>query len=466
MRTLRITALTGLLLASACNTLDVPDLDNPGQDQLEKNPTRALVLAAATGMLVGSRLGIEAQNGYVSELGILGRESYNFDPADPRFVTELLQGPLDGGSGAFGGNLFAAPYADIRIGNILLRALTRLPSTAMTTEEVEATTGFVQTIQALDFLQVINTRDDLGAPIAVDIDPTGAPAPIVTKTEVFTHITNLLDSAQTHLQAGGAALPFPLSSGFTGFTTPATFLQFNRALRARVAVYTGDFNGALTALQASFLNTGAPLTTGVYFVYSTIAGDRVNTLFDNSSADTVPPRALLAHPSILTDAQLQVGGALDQRALDKVEVFRPSKSVQGITDSVKFTIYHSNTDPIPIIRNEELILLRAEANIGLSNFGPAVTDLDLIRTTAGNLPPYSGTVDQPSLLNELLYNKRYSLLFEGGHRWIDLRRYGRLNTLPKDLPTHKIFSRFPFPRNDCLARNPAPAAGCSPEAGF
>jgi hypothetical protein len=180
----------------------------------------------------------------------------------------------------------------------------------------------------------------------------------------------------------------------------------------------------------------------------------------------VPPRALLAHPSILTDAQLQVGGALDQRALDKVEVFRPSKSVQGITDSVKFTIYHSNTDPIPIIRNEELILLRAEANIGLSNFGPAVTDLDLIRTTAGNLPPYSGTVDQPSLLNELLYNKRYSLLFEGGHRWIDLRRYGRLNTLPKDLPTHKIFSRFPFPRNDCLARNPTPAAGCTPEPGF
>jgi hypothetical protein len=65
-----------------------------------------------------------------------------------------------------------------------------------------------------------------------------------------------------------------------------------------------------------------------------------------------------------------------------------------------------------------------------------------------------------------LYNKRYSLLFEGGHRWIDLRRYGRLNTLPKDLPTHHIFSRMPFPRNDCLARNPEPSQGCTPEAGF
>lgn len=466
MRTLRITALTGLLLASACNTLDVPDLDNPGQDQLENNPTRALVLATATGMLFGSRIGIAAQNGYVMELGIMGRESYNFDPADPRFVTELLVGPLDGGSGAFGGNLFAAPYADIRIGNILLRALTRLPPSAMSAAELEATTGFVQTIQALDFLQVINTRDDLGAPIDVDIDPTGAPAPIATKTEVFAHIANLLDSAATHLAAGGGAFPFPLSSGFAGFNTPSTFLQFNRGLRARVAVYTGDYNTALTALSGSFLNTGAPLTLGVYFVYSTIAGDVVNTLFDASDPDTVAPRALLAHPSILTDAQLQIGGALDQRALDKVAIFRPSASVQGIVDSVKFTIYRTNLAPIPIIRNEELILLRAEANIGLSLFAPAVTDLDFIRANSGNLPPYAGTVDQPSLLNELLYNKRYSLLYEGGHRWIDLRRYGLLNTLPKDLPNHKIFSRMPFPRNDCLARNPQPAAGCGLEAGF
>ena len=145
-----------------------------GRTSWRSHPTRALVIAAATGMLYGSRVGIAAQNGYVMELGILGRESYNFDPADPRFVTELLAGPLDGGSGAFGGNLFAAPYADIRAGNIMLAGSPRLPASAMTAAEIESTTGFVQTILALDFLQVINTRDDLGAPIDVDIDPTGA----------------------------------------------------------------------------------------------------------------------------------------------------------------------------------------------------------------------------------------------------------------------------------------------------
>ena len=466
MRTLKITALTGLLLASGCNTLDVPDLNNPGQDELENHPTRAGVLAATTGMLFGTRLGMADQNGYIMELGILGRESYNLDPADPRFVTELLVGPLDGGSGAFGGNLFAQPYADIRGGNIVLRALAKLPASAMTTEEIEATTGFVQTIQALDFLHVISTRDDLGAPIDVDIDPVAAPAPIATKAEVYTHIVNLLDSAATHLAAGGSVFPFPLSNGFIGFDTPVNFAKFNRGLRARVAIYMDDFTGALTALQGSFLNTGAPLGLGVYYVYSTTAGDRVNLLFDNSVPDTTQPRALQAHPSILTDAQLQAGGALDQRALDKTEVFIPPTNDLGIPTNLKFTIYQTNLDPIPIMKNEELILLRAEANIGLNQLGAAVTDIDLIRTTSGNLPPYSGTVDQPSLLTELLYNKRYSLLLEGGYRWIDLRHYGLLNTLPRDLPNFKIFTRMPFPRNDCLARNPTPAQGCGLEPGF
>jgi hypothetical protein len=68
-----------------------------------------------------------------------------------------------------------------------------------------------------------------------------------------------------------------------------------------------------------------------------------------------------------------------------------------------------------------------------------------------------------------LYNKRYSLLFEGGHRWIDLRHYGMLGTLPVEVTgsgTRHRFIRFPFPTNECLARNPAPATGCTPEVGF
>jgi hypothetical protein len=100
--------------------------------------------------------------------------------------------------------------------------------------------------------------------------------------------------------------------------------------------------------------------------------------------------------------------------------------------------------------------------------GPALTDINFIRTTAGGLPALGGFADQAAARNELLYNKRYSLLFEG-QRWIDLRHYGLLTTLPTDATTFgaaKRFRRLPFPTNECLARNPAPAEGCSPEQGF
>src|SRR5256885_2729238 len=45
-------------------------------------------------------------------------------------------------------------------------------------------------------------------------------------------------------------------------------------------------------------------------------------------------------------------------------------------------------------------------------------------------------------LDELLYNRRLSLLFEG-HRWIDMRRFGRLNQLTLDLPSHIVVAGLP-----------------------
>ena len=40
-----------------------------------------------------------------------------FDGSDPRFTGEMMQGPLDPGSGAFGGDHWAEEYAAIREGN-------------------------------------------------------------------------------------------------------------------------------------------------------------------------------------------------------------------------------------------------------------------------------------------------------------------------------------------------------------
>src|SRR4029077_12554426 len=128
------------------------------------------------------------------------------------------------------------------------------------------------------------------------------PAPIVAKAAVFTQISTLLDDGLTAIGAGGSAFPFALSPGFSSFKTPADFAKFNRALKARVEAYRGNYPTVLTALNGSFLDTSAPLTLGAYHSYSTGSGDTQNALFDPTG------RAILAHPSILTDAEAKPDG--------------------------------------------------------------------------------------------------------------------------------------------------------------
>ena len=101
---------------------------------------------------------------------------------------------------------------------------------------------------------------------------------------------------------------------------------------------------------------------------------------------------------------------------------------------------------IPIIRNEELLLIYAEAKIqlgGPANFTDAVTAINKIRVAAGLLP-YSGALTQTALIDEMLKQRRYSLYGEG-HRWIDMRRYNRLNTLPIDRAGDDVWVEFPRP---------------------
>jgi starch-binding outer membrane protein, SusD/RagB family len=415
-------------------------------DAIGENPSRAEVSATAIGMLLALRPDIAD---FPLDMGIIGREAYRFDTADPRFSGELLQGPLDPGTTAFGGDHWAEEFNSIRGGNNLLSVLST--ATALSAEEQSATSGYVKTIQALSFLIILDAHTEDSIPIDVGTDVTAPPAPFVTNAAAFAHVNDLLDQGQAELAAGGGAFPFSLPAGFSGFDTPATFTQFNRALRARVAVYENQFADALTALGASFIDPAGDLARGVYMTYGTGAGDFANPL-------AVDPETgiNLAHPSIQTGAQLQPDGSLDQRFLDKVLIRQASSSLVGLTSNLGWLRYPTPTTPIPLIKNEELILLRAEANIGLGDLTTALTDINTVRTISGHLSNHAAFGSADEALTELLYNKLYSLLYEGAHRWIDARHYGRLNTLPIDRPTgptpDQVFSTLPIPNAETLPR--------------
>jgi starch-binding outer membrane protein, SusD/RagB family len=445
-------------LVGCQNELTLPNYNSPTVSGLSGDPSGLQL--AATGILVSER---NNYNGYIIDVSLFGREGYYYFQTDARYVTDYLVGAGTGTNRSLSPTGFASSsnrwFNYFRNERNTVNLVNASEASSMTDQQKAAVRGFANTFRALDMYYTISLRDSLGMPVEIRPNPNDQP-PFVSRDSAYKSISALLDAAKTDLTAAGAtAFPFSLHSGFNGFDTPATFLKFNRAVAARVLAMRGSldcgnacYTQALAAVSESFATaagaaaTVADLNAGVYNIYSTAPGDVLNGLNYTQDANE------LAHASIVTDAQKQADGTtLDARVTRKVAalaapVASPGKDA-GIPATYRFQIYATNTTPTPIIRNEELILIRAEANIKLGNVGPALIDLNNIRAVSGNLPPLAGV---PTIDN-LIYERRASLLLEG-FRWIDARRFGKLSTLPLDLPTHFVAKVVPIPKAECDAR--------------
>jgi hypothetical protein len=173
---------------------------------------------------------------------------------------------------------------------------------------------------------------------------------------------------------------------------------------------------------------------------------------------------LYAHMSIRDDAPRKADGSFDNRYTAKI-IPRPVRNAPqglGVPSELGFSVYPAITTPIPIIRNEELILLRAEALLATNRKLEAIPLINSIRQNSGGLAAstLSAASSDADVLTELLLQKRMSLLLEG-HRWVDMRRYGRLDQLPRDITTgvnaHFVARVQPVPQAECLVRAKAPA---------
>lgn len=440
-------ALVAVLL-TGCDTLDFEDPNAPQADVVSIQN-----LATGTEGAMRDELDI-----YLQTVAIFGREGYFFEPADPRYTGELYVGPLDP-NGFLVTDPWSGRYRTIRNANELRdRAAIQREETPnqFSEDDLRAVEGFAKTIIGYELLLVLNSTWDNGLKIEFNDDVN---TPVVSRADAFAEIERYLDEGFADLD-GVEAFPFTLSSGFDdgGFGIPDGFRQFNRAVRARVAAYQGKYGDVLDALDDSFINPMGNLDRGVYHVYATGIGERTNPLFEVPTSSGVKLRA---HPSFGTDARPN-----DERFAEKVldrtadanspeNSFSASPSAaNGLSSALVVTLFETSTSPIPILRNEELLLLRAEAyTLGANqDLNAAVADLDVIRLAAG-LGPYGGPVTETAVFDELLYNRRYSLFIEG-HRWIDVRRFDLLDTLPQDMvnpdnPTPStIFAQVPIPLDE------------------
>lgn len=440
-----LVAVAALLAFTACDLdLEVPNLNNPSAGG---SATRSSVIAGAQG-LIGVARG-DATSGVANPFGIWGREAYTLAPEEPRPFTDNLIGPRDPNSTGSGAFFNYGTLVNVRA---VLDGVDVV--TNMTDAEKEAVRGFAKTIAAHAYYQTALAYAEFGAPAGPPENATGELEPVATGEELYNRAFALFDEAYQHLQNGGGAFPFTLTPGFAGFNTPQTFARVNRALKVRALKYASRWQEVLTTLPQTFIDPAGDMNTGAYFDY--FAADNAFNPFNN-------PRTSYVHPRILDDAQLKANGEPDDRAVQKTVAVEPF-SQQGVTVTEKPNMYPESTSPFPWITNEELILIRAEARLATGDAPGALDDVNTIRTRSGGLEPVAGLTGD-ALLDEILYNRLYSLLWRGGYAYHDAKQYGRLNELPRALPSHVVFDRLNWNANECIAR--AMTSGpCGPIDGF
>lgn len=418
-----------LIGMTSCEIDFIADPNGPSLQGVLTNASRSDLALLVTGT---ESLMRQDLNFYYYTTGIIGRDWYYFTGADPRFTGELLgrENSVLDPAGFYGTRPYQGRYRTVKNTNILLEAVANnRDRLSLTDEEVNAFNGFAEAIKAHELLIALNLQYQNG--IRLDVSNPDNLGPFVSYTEGLAGIRALLESASTALAAAGSSFPFTLSPGFAGFDTPATFRQFVNGLAARVALYQGDKAAARSFLAQSFIDPAGNLGAGPSRYYSTSSGELINQVYETPNQS----EALVAHPDWVADLE-----ADDTRA-SKVQPRDPI-TLDGLSGNYDVVVYPSLSAPIHLIRNEELILIRAEANIGFNNTA-AVDDINAIRNAHG-LGNYGGATDDASLLNEVLHQRRYSLFAEG-HRWIDMRRHGRLGELPLDRPGDDVWEQLPRP---------------------
>lgn len=468
-RYITITLAAAALGAVGCKDNPVANpIDQPTVGALSGALTRVTLQQLATGVLAQDRASVNSF-AIMLEPAIFARDAYRIDASEPRYVQETLGGNPDPGSFAGGGG-WTGFYTAIRAANTLILALPATANSQFTTAEINATRGFMRTMKALDYWHVIEVHDTVGA--TIQTDDVSAVTPIRCVTPVLAYIASLLDSANADLTAAGGTtvLPFTMPSGFTAFgrdySVVSNLVKFNRGLKGKVDFYRGlDRTNPQPAL---FPTAIAELTLAL----GGAAPGAVPTAdFAKGPYYVFIPGGAEATPNGTADAKV----GLNPKVGDSIQVgdARASKIVPrtllagfGLSTSITYSGAVANTAnlsaPLGILRDEELVLLRAQAEIEAGQLPQATLDINDVRTNYGLTAVAPAT--KAAAINAVLYEKRFSLLFEGAQRLNDLRSYKRLNAqfFVQELSTDPYNAALPITRGELNARGLTTNPACTP----
>jgi len=225
-------------------------------------------------------------------------------------------------------------------------------------------------------------------------------------------------------------------------------------------VFNANSTETIWALSLPTESNGGGSLPGVTFEYTSYVNGMPNPIVSpNTAVATYNVNAAL-QPSLVSTFE---NG--DNRLADWVNTVPISGSSPAVT--YYFPYKYSSSSPGSqnemVLRLGEIYLIRAEARAEQNNVSGAQADLNAVRTRAG-LGNTTAT-DQASLLNAIAHERQVELFTEGGNRFFDLKRTGKIDSVMtayaplKDGTWSDYMQIFALPLNDIqqdanLTQNP------------
>jgi len=259
---LAFTLCACLTLFTACEIEEVIDPNNPSLDGVLNDASQSEIQSLVTGLEAAHR---GYFNNATSLFGTFGREVWPYFGSDPRFQQDWLGTNISETYPDFFGSTgtYTTPYQAIRQANVLIQSAQN--ASVLSSEQLNGVTGFAKTLEAYQYIWPLMQQYDNG--IRIDVDEPLNPGPFLEYDDALAAIRMLLNEGNSDLGNAGSSFFFDLTSGFSGFNDPDGMQQVNRAIAARLALYAEDYQGALTALNNSFmdLNVTEATSDNVYW---------------------------------------------------------------------------------------------------------------------------------------------------------------------------------------------------------
>lgn len=325
------------------------------------------------------------------------------------------------------GDLWTVSYGEIYVANSIIEGVTNESGISETFKnQALAEAKFVR---AFCYFHLVNFFGDVPLILSTDV-PKNSIAARTPSADVYSQIIADLKFAQSNLRSDYSMLPNSIRTRSNKWVATA--------LLARVYLYTGNnWADAETQATAVIGNTALfSLPTDLTKVFTPTSSEAIWQFYNDANgytwyAYTVLPNAVSKIPTYVLNASLvnafETG---DARKAAWTSTLTYAGTTYTYPAKYKSITSGANAEYYTILRLAEQYLIRAEARAQQNNItgaNSAASDLNTIRNRAGLTATTAAT--KADMLLAIEKERRIEFNCEWGHRWFDLKRTNRANTV-------------------------------------